>query len=253
VLALALLALMFQASQLSHSAALMESSPLAAHTTAAFEPQSISQRVRHAAVPGIIYGASIQFSGINAILYFAPSVWRGCGVNPLLMNCIALAMNVLCCSVGSLISKRWDPRAPFTGGLACIGGVLIVLGSVLVSGTQFEGRPALLATTLFVFYVLYSICVGPAFYVIATHNFRPAHIRLGSSCALNSNLIVGAAVSLTFPLLIEGFGSGTTGLGWSMLFFAMGSVVFSGLMLFGTPNSAQMECDEIADKVVQGV
>src|ERR1043165_715228 len=171
-----------------------------------------------------------QVTGINAIIYYAPTILQMAGFkyasNAILATLGIGIINVLFTIIALPLSDRWGRRPLLLYGLL---GMFI---SLLILGTAFY-FPALtslrwVAVVSMVIYIAsFAMSLGPIMWLIISEIF-PLNIRgVGASLAISASWGFNMLVSMTFLTLIQFIGTSHTfwlyaflcGLGWFFIYF----------------------------------
>lgn len=168
----------------------------------------------HDVRPALIVGVGLfvlqQFSGINAIIYYAPTVFKEAGFDShgtQLMATMGIGVvNVLMTFVGMALIDRIG-RKP----LLYIGFVGAALSLAVISvgaWTKAEWFNFVALPALIVYIAAFAASLGPLPYVMMSEVF-PHRVRaLGMGVATLANWALNFLVVLTFPVLVSEFGLG---------------------------------------------
>ncbi|MER1967189.1 sugar porter family MFS transporter [Castellaniella sp. GW247-6E4] len=184
----------------------------------------LAQGVRPALIVGVGLFALQQFSGINAVIYYAPTVFREAGFDSHGTQVLATmgigVVNVLMTLVGmALIDRIGRKPLLFIGfGGAAASLALIALGA----WTEAQWLDLIAVVGLIAYIAAFAASLGPLPYVMMSEVY-PRHIRaLGMSMATLANWGLNFVVVFSFPILVAAFG-----LGGVFAFYAL--VCFVGL------------------------
>lgn len=170
---------------------------------------------------GMILSVFQQFVGINVVFYYGEVLWRAAGFT----ESEALQVNLLsgCVNVGSTVVALFlidkIGRKPLL--LAGSAGMFLSLGFLaccFVQGTTGDngalqlsdtlGFLALVSANLYVF--AFGVSWGPCVWVLLgemfPNQYRAAALSLGAAVQWVANFVV----TMTFPLLLTGFGLGVS-------------------------------------------
>jgi sugar porter (SP) family MFS transporter len=184
--------------------------------------------VRRLLLLGALLAIFQQITGINAIVYYAPSVLTSFGVSPqaaLLFGFLNGLVNILTIAV-VVRSKVVDRRGRKPVLLAGLVGMSASLCAVGVAGLILPaGSAALFAVAVAAFVVFtntFSATWGPVLWVLLAEIF-PLAIR-GTAMALATlfNWLAAFVVSQTFPMFSAFAGPGTV----FLVYAAVGVVIF---------------------------
>jgi sugar porter (SP) family MFS transporter len=188
----------------------------------------LSSSVRPALIVGIGLAVFQQVTGINTIIYYAPTIIQSAGVSSASVAILATAgigvVNVVMTLVSMWLVDRAGRRPLLLIGTA---GMVISLGLL---GLIFErgaggGLAWLAVITLMAYVASFAISLGPIFWLIISEIY-PLRIRgIAQGTAATANWAANFAVSLTFLSLIQALGPTRTF--WFYGFLAIISWFFS--------------------------
>lgn len=209
--------------------------------------------LRGALVIGLGLGMFQQFTGINTVIYYAPSIYKLAGLTSNSVSILATAgvglINVLMTVVAvALIDKVGRRPLLIIGNI----GMLISLACLSLSFLLHADSEVLKwvgVGSTFTFVSFFAISLGPIFWIIISEIY-PLRIRgfamsFATAIAWVSNLIV----SFSFPVLLARFGVGATFAMYSLITLA--SLIFSCLKVPETKGLSleQIERQEHAGQV----
>jgi sugar porter (SP) family MFS transporter len=200
--------------------------------------------VRPALVIGIGLAIFQQITGINTVIYYAPTILEGVGFSA--GGAIAAtALGVGVVNVGfTILAVRIIDRAGrrplLIIGLIGMVVSLVLLGVVFSLGST-SGAAGLLATICLALYIAsFAISLGPVFWLMISEIY-PLRIRgTAMSVASIANWGSNFLVALTFPVLLATLGG--TGSFW--LFAALGIVAWF-FVYFWVPETKGKTLEEI--------
>lgn len=155
-----------------------------------------------------------NLSGIDAILYYAPTIFAEVGFGgthgPILATVGIGSINVLATIVAMALIDRLGRRPLLIGGLIPMAASLLFLVAALMVGRGAGWSNVAAVTCLGLFVLAFGISLGPLPYVLMSELFplglRGPGMGIASAAAWGTNV----GVSLTFPLLVEAFGIALT-------------------------------------------
>ncbi len=160
-------------------------------------------------VIGLVLAVLQQFSGINAIMYYAPEIFKSIGtsVDSAFVNTVSVgAVNLLFTVAAIYLVDKAGRRALLLGGTAVQVVALAVVGWLFHSG----GSPVLLLLFILLFVAAFAIAMGPVVWIVISEIF-PNRVRgMAMSIATLTLWAACYAVSHTFPILVDKFGSAST-------------------------------------------
>lgn len=167
--------------------------------------------------PALLVGLGLavfqQVTGINAVIYYAPTILESTGfgsATSILATVGIGTINVVMTVVAIALIDRVGRRALLLVG---VGGMVLTLGvlGVVFYLPGFGGALGIVATiSLMLFVSFFAIGLGPVFWLLISEIY-PLEVR-GSAMGLVTvaNWLANLLVSLTFPMLIAGVGTPAT-------------------------------------------
>lgn len=184
--------------------------------------------VRYLLLLGAMLAIFQQITGINTIVYYAPSVLTGFGItklSALLFTFINGIVNIITIAVvvRAKVVDRWGRKPVLLTGLVGMSASLFAVG---IGGSVLPAHSnALFVVAIAAFVVFtntFSATWGPVLWVVLAEIF-PLRIR-GTAMAVATlfNWLANFFVSLTFPTLTAAFGAGPV----LIVYAAIGVLVF---------------------------
>jgi SP family arabinose:H+ symporter-like MFS transporter len=178
---------------------------------------------RRPMIIGVALAVFCQFSGINAIMYYAPEIFKSSGAglsSSFLQTLLVGVVNLVFTVVAIKLIDKLGRRPLLLGGTAIQAAALTAVGFAFSQG--LGGLYLLLPILLFI--AAFASGMGPVPWVVISEIF-PTRIR-GLAMAL-ATLVLWAsdfAVAQTFPLLQAGIGPAATF--WIYAGFSLLSLIF---------------------------
>ncbi len=165
---------------------------------------------RIALLVGVVLAILQQVTGINAIMYYAPEIFKktGAGTDASLTQTIIVgAVNLIFTLVSLWLIDRVGRKVLLLIGSALMAISLLVVGYAFHTGNT-AGPLVLVFVLLFV--AAFAVSFGPIVWLIIAEIF-PTRVR-GRATAIASVALWAAdyVVSQTFPVLLSGVGSAVT-------------------------------------------
>ncbi|CAN2388241.1 Solute carrier family 2 (facilitated glucose [Pristimantis euphronides] len=158
----------------------------------------------------IVMNMGQQLSGINAVYYYADTIYKQAGVPDETVQYVTVAtgsVNVLMTLAAIFIVDSWGRRLLMLVGFATCCIACVVLTIALVYQATVHWMPYLSIACVIIYVIGHAIGPSPIPYVITTEMFRqasrPAAFMVAGSVHWLSNFIVG----LIFEFLRKGLGS----------------------------------------------
>ncbi|GKT04583.1 sugar porter family MFS transporter [Furfurilactobacillus entadae] len=176
--------------------------------------------------PALVIGVGLaifqQVMGCNTVLYYAPTIFTdvGFGVSAALLAHIGIGVfNVIVTAVAVAVMDKIDRKKMLIGGGIGMGVCLIIMSIAMKfsHGSMVAAIVCVIALTIYI--AFFSATWGPVMWVMIGEVF-PLNIRgLGNSFSSVINWGANMVVSLTFPPLLNFFGTGSLFIGYGVLCF----------------------------------
>ena len=170
--------------------------------------------VRPALIIGIGLAVFQQVTGINTVIYYAPTIIQSAGIPSASGAILARPgiglVNVIMTVVSMWLIDRVGRRPLLLTGIAGMAISLGVLGYVFRLPTRSAEVSELAVITLMAFVASFAISLGPIFWLMIAEIY-PLKIRGGAEgIAAGANWAANFLVSLTFLTLVQMFGPSQT-------------------------------------------
>jgi MFS transporter, SP family, galactose:H+ symporter len=187
----------------------------------------VSPAVRPALVVGIGLAVFQQITGINTVIYYAPTILQSTGISSASGAILATAgigvVNVVMTLVSMWLIDRMGRRPLLLTGTAGIVTTLGILGFAFLKPGGGLARVAVV--TLMAYVASFAISLGPIFWLLISEIY-PLKIRgLAEGTAAASNWAANLLVSLTFLTLVQALGPARTF--WLYALFGVAAWIFS--------------------------
>jgi len=215
------------------------------HWSALFSPT-----VRPALTVGIGLAVFQQITGINTVIYYAPTILQSAGIPSASGAILATAgigvVNVIMTLVSMWLIDRLGRRPLLLTGTAGIAVTLGILGFAFL--TPSAGLAKVAVVTLMVYVASFAISLGPIFWLLISEIY-PLQIRgLAEGTAAASNWAANLLVSLTFLTLVEALGPARTF--WLYGLFAILAWFFSYYLVPETKGRTLEEIEQALNRHV---
>ncbi|AWK52906.1 MFS transporter [Clostridium beijerinckii] len=200
--------------------------------------------VRPALVIGFGLATFQQIMGCNTVLYYAPTIFTevGFGVEAALIAHIGIGVfNIIITAIAVIIMDKIDRKKMLIYGAIGMGVSLIVMSfSMKFSNGSFTAS-IICVIALTIYIAFFSATWGPVMWVMIGEVF-PLNIRgLGNSFSSVINWSANMIVSLTFPPLLNYFGTGSLFIGYGIICFM--AIWFVKYKVFETRNRSLEEIE----------
>ncbi|QKJ63421.1 sugar porter family MFS transporter [Flavobacterium sp. M31R6] len=197
--------------------------------------------LRKLLVLAMVLTALSQFSGINGVIFYGPTILKSAGIvtsDALFYQVILGAANVLFTFIAISKVDTWGRRPLYIVGSLCAAFALALTGFCFMM--NITGWFMLFSIILFLLFFAFSL--GPLKFVISTEIF-PTHIRgTALSMCIMTMWVSDYVVNLLFPMMRDGFGIATTFFIFS--FFCILSFLYAKKRLFETKGKSLEEIEK---------
>ena len=200
--------------------------------------------------PALILGIGLaifqQITGINTIIYYAPTIFQLAGFNSAAQSILATAgvgvVNVLMTIVSLRLLDRVGRRPLLLTGIAGMIASLAALGFVFRAARDSATLGSLAVLSVMIYVGSFAISLGPIFWLLISEIY-PLRIRgAAMGIATMSNWSFNLLVALTFLALIDRLGPTYTF--WLYSLVSIGSFVFCYALV---PETKGRTLEEIED------
>lgn len=199
--------------------------------------------VRIPLVIGIVLAILQQFSGINAIIYYGPSIFQSAGIdssNALLFQVIIGSVNLVFTIIAIAYADKYGRKLLLKTGLTGIVLSLIICGALFYSN-QTHGIALLIL--MLVYIACFAFSLGPVTWIIINEIF-PTHVRVAGVTICTLALWIAVwLVGQFFPWMLEKAGAAVTF--WAFAAFSLINLVFSLTVVKETTGKTLEEMDEV--------
>jgi sugar porter (SP) family MFS transporter len=184
--------------------------------------------LRRALIIGIVVSVLAQSVGINAIMYYSPTIFLNAGFqdnsSAFLAAVVVGVVNFLFTIAAVFWVDRFGRRPLLLAGIA--GMFLSLAGASVIFRTA--GDSGWVLAPILSFVALYAVSLGPIAWVLVSEIFTNRLPGIAMAICMSALYISDFIVSLTFPRLLETFGpnvflmyAGICAAGFAYVFFAV--------------------------------
>ncbi|WP_235524155.1 sugar porter family MFS transporter [Pedobacter sp. Hv1] len=203
----------------------------------------LNPAVRLPLLIGMVLAILQQFSGINAIIYYGPSIFETAGIasdNALAFQVIIGTVNLLFTFVAIRYADKFGRKFLLKTGLTGIVLSLALCGLLFYLG-QTSGF--LLLILMLVYIACFAFSLGPVTWIIINEVFR-TEVRLKGVAICTLALWVAVwLVGQFFPWLLQKAGPAVTF--WLFAFFSLINLFFSWRVVKETKNKTLEEMESV--------
>ncbi|SMG38347.1 sugar porter family MFS transporter [Paenibacillus aquistagni] len=199
--------------------------------------------LRLALIVGVMLAVLQQVTGINAVMYYAPEIFKqaGAGTNGALVQTIMVGfINFIFTILALWLIDRVGRKALLLIGSSLMAVCLLVIGFAFQTG---HTSGLLILISILVYVAAFAISLGPVVWVIMSEIF-PNHIR-GKATAIASMMLWLAdyVVSQSFPPLLSSAGPAITF--WIFGVLALFTFLFTWRVVPETKGKSLEQIEEI--------
>jgi sugar porter (SP) family MFS transporter len=209
----------------------------------------LSPRLRGALTLGVLLAVFQQVTGINTVIYYAPTLLNDAGLGSsaaLLANVVNGAVNVGMTIVAIWLLDRVGRRTLLISGTCGMAVGLTVIGLVFaIGGDSLSGGAAIVAIVALLFYTgSFAIGLGPVFWLLISEIY-PARVRASAmSVATFANWAANFVVTISFLTLLSAITNAGT-------FFLFGFLTIVAVLYFWrrVPETKGLRLEEISAQI----
>jgi sugar porter (SP) family MFS transporter len=209
----------------------------------------LDPRLRGVLTLGVMMAIFQQVTGINTVIYYAPTLLHGAGLGSsaaLLANVINGAVNVGMTVVAIRLLDRTGRRPLLLAGTAGMAVGMMVVGCTFgIGGDRLHGATALVAVLgLLIYTGSFAIGLGPVFWLLISEIY-PQQVRgPAMSVATLANWTANFVVTVSFLTLLNAI----HGVG---VFFLFGALTVVALVYFAkrVPETKNLSLEEIQRQI----
>jgi sugar porter (SP) family MFS transporter len=210
-----------------------------------------SPSLRPALKLGIGLGLFQQFTGVNTVIYYAPSIFLMAGFSSNSISILATAavgaVNIVMTVVGLFLIDKLGRRPLLIVGIGVMTFSLTLLAlsfALKLNGVtmQFIGLGSLM-----LYMAAFAVSLGPIFWLMISEIF-PLNIRgLAMSLATSIQWLGNLIVSFSFPLLIKCLGAPATFSIYATI--SLAALIFAAVLV---PETKGLSLEEIGNEKLAG-
>ena len=167
--------------------------------------------IRKLVLVGVVFGIAVQLTGVNSIMYFAPTILKATGlgteasITATIANGVVSVVSVL---IGIYLLGRVGRRPMVITGQAGITISLALLGGCFLL-PESTARSYVVLAVMLVFLFFMQSMISTVYWLVTAEIF-PIRLRgFAMGVAIFAQWISNATVAFTFPILISALGGNT--------------------------------------------
>jgi len=200
--------------------------------------------------PALIVGIGLaifqQITGINTIIYYAPTIFQLAGFNSAAQSILATAgvglVNVLLTIVAVRLLDRTGRRPLLLIGIAGMIASLAALGLVFLLGSRSASLGWLAVGSVMLYVASFAISLGPVFWLLISEIYALRIRGVAMGVVTMTNWAFNLLVALTFLLLVENLGPALTFWGYALV--SVASWIFAWRLVPETKGRTLEEINE---------
>lgn len=207
---------------------------------------------RRAVGLGVVLQLFQQFTGINVVMYYAPTIFKDAGFASehaqMWGTVLVGVINVLSTFIAIAFVDKFGRKPILYIGCAIMAAALSAIGYIFHIGVATNANlPYMAAGCLLLFIVGFACSAGPLVWVICSEIFPLAGRDAGITISTATNWLCNAVVGATFLTLLK-----TLGNDYTFWLFALMNVLFL-LTVFGfCPETKGKSLEEIEENLMAG-
>ena len=202
----------------------------------------LSARLRRPLLIGVGLAMFQQITGINTVIYFAPTIFQNAGLSSAATSILATAgvgvVNVIMTIVSIRLIDRLGRRRLLCWSLGGMAAMLLLLAVIFLISTTQLAWIAVASVAAFVGF--FAIGLGPVFWLLISEIFPLALRGRAMSVATVANWGFNLIVSATFLNLVAATGESGT-----FLIYAILSIVALGFVIALVPETKGHSLEQI--------
>ena len=160
----------------------------------------------------LVLSISQQFTGINAVMNYAPTIMSSAGLAPLTGNFVVMLWNFITSIIAVPAARKFSARRLYIAGTAIASIACLINGLPVYPGLltfmSHTTRQVFAGLGIFIFIAAFEIAMGPVFYMLAVEMF-PRRVRsLGCAFTNMSQFIMNIVINFAFPVSVVALSGG---------------------------------------------
>ena len=206
---------------------------------------------RRCVLLGILIQAMQQFSGINAVIYYAPKIFEMAnfqGTGTIVSTVAVGVVNLLATIVAVAFADRWGRKPILYAGFAIMAISMAVLGLILHIGASTFMLQITAVAALLIFIVGFAMSIGPLAWALCAE-IQPTQGRdFGLGCSTIANWVTNMLIGTYFLVLLSSIGGPAT-----FALLAGANVLFFLLTFLLVPETKGVPLEEIESNLMKGM
>ena len=180
---------------------------------------------------GCVMAGTLQLTGINAVMNYAPTIMGSLGLAPLVGNFYVMAWNFVTTLISIPLSYVFTMRQLFLFGSIFTSCMCMFLCGIPVypNVSSRDAKDGVAITGIILYILGFEVCVGPCYYVLTQDMFPPSFRPRGASLTQVVQFIYNLIINVCYPIATERISGGKSGnqdKGQSIAFIFFGGLGF---------------------------
>ena len=194
-----------------------------------------------------------QLTGINVVMYFAPTIFKIAGfatTNGEMWGTVIIGItNVLATFIAIGFVDKLGRKPIMYAGFVTMGVAMIAVGTLFNLGVEKHPELGYFAiVALLIFIIGFAMSAGPIIWVICSEIYPLEGRDLGVTFSTATNWIANGIVGMTFLLLLAGFGNGNT-----FLLYGALNILFIIFFVIFVPETKGVSLEKIEANLLSGL
>ncbi|CAG9584187.1 glucose transporter, lmgt1 [Leishmania major strain Friedlin] len=163
---------------------------------------------------GAVMAGTLQLTGINAVMNYAPTIMGSLGLAPLIGNFVVMLWNFVTTLASIPLSYVFTMRQLFLfGSIFTSSMCLLMCGIPVYPGVskKTEVKNGVAITGILLFILGFEVCVGPCYYVLTQDMFPLSFRPRGASFTQVTQFIFNLIINVCYPIATERISGGPSG------------------------------------------
>jgi SP family galactose:H+ symporter-like MFS transporter len=200
---------------------------------------------------GIGLQAMQQFTGMNVVMYYAPSIFQSAGFASTTQQMWGTALvgltNVLATFIAIAFVDKMGRKPILYAGYAVMGLAMISLGFMFHAGVKTGAQQITAVAILLTFIVGFAMSSGPIIWILCSEIYPLSGRDLGITCSTASNWFCNAIVGATFLTMLERLGDAST-----FWLYGLMNLAFISLLWWFAPETKGVTLEKIEENLMSG-
>lgn len=155
-----------------------------------------------AAVVGILMAVALQFTGINAVMFYSGNFFKAASVvQRTLASTLLMLWNFLTTLIALGLADKWGRRVLLIPNLALLSISIFLMAPIYASNISDSAKGAVCIVLLGLYILGFEVGPGALFWVVVGELFPPEVASIGFSLVNTLQWILNLAVTFLFPPL----------------------------------------------------